>query len=147
MTKTIFTLIIVLSCAIGVHAQKTSVFSADGKAIRGYDPVAFFTDSKPVKGYDSLSYDWQDGHWLFSSTSNLEQFKSNPEKYAPAYGGYCAYGTAQGHKAPTETDTWSIVDGKLYFNYNKKVKEAWLKDQAGMIQKADTVWPQIKDKE
>jgi YHS domain len=147
MKKIVISLIVLISFTVTAFAQKSSVFITDGKAIRGYDPVAFFTDSKPVKGFDSLGYDWQDAHWLFSSAKNLEAFKANPEKYAPAYGGYCAYGTAEGHKAPTETDTWSIVDGKLYFNYNKKVKEFWLKDQPGMIKKADANWPQIKAKE
>ena len=77
----------------------------------------------------------------------MELFKQNPQKYAPQYGGYCAYGTSQAHKAPTETDTWSIVNDKLYFNYNKKVQALWLKDQPALIKKADTNWPEIKDKE
>ena len=76
----------------------------------------------------------------------MESFKKSPEKYAPQYGGYCAYGTAGGHKAPTQTETWTIVDGKLYFNYNEKVKESWNKEQAKLIEKANTQWPLIKDK-
>lgn len=129
------------------HAQKSEIFAPAGKAIKGYDPVAFFTASKAVMGQDSLSYKWQDATWLFSTRKNMEDFKSNPEKYVPQYGGYCAYGTSQGHKAPTETDTWTVVDDKLYFNYNKKVQEIWLKDQKALIIKADHEWPGIKDKE
>jgi hypothetical protein len=71
-------------------------------------------------------------------------FAVDPEKYAPQYGGYCAYGTADGHKAPTETDTWTIDNNKLYFNYNQKVKELWNKDRPGLIKKADEQWPKIK---
>ena len=127
-------------------AQRSAVFAPEGKAIKGYDPVAFFTDAKPVKGADSLTYKWQDATWLFSSRANMESFKAAPEKYAPQYGGYCAYGTSEGHKAPTETDTWTIVNDKLYFNYNKKVKELWTKDTKGRIEKADQQWPAIKDK-
>ena len=92
-------------------------------------------------------YNWQGVNWFFASQSDLDSFKVNPEKYAPQYGGYCAYGTAEGHKAPTETDTWTIVDGKLYFNFNKKVKQYWLKDQSSLIKKADAQWPGLKDKE
>jgi hypothetical protein len=98
-------------------------------------------------GRDSLMYAWNGASWLFSSRNNLESFKANPDRYAPRYGGYCAYGMAMGHKAPTEVETWSIVNDKLYFNYNEKVKETWSKDRPGMIKKADEVWPALKDKE
>jgi len=138
--------LLVLSVA-GVQAQKSEVFAPAGKAIKGYDPVAFFTVAKPVKGADSLAYQWKGANWYFSTQQNLDSFKTNPDKYAPQFGGYCAYGTAQGHKAPTETDTWTIVDGKLYFNYNGKVKEAWMKNQPALIQKANEQWPGLKDKE
>ena len=147
MKKIISLSVIVLAFLSQVHAQKAEVYSPGGKAIKGYDPVAFFTDSKPVMGADSLSYSWHGATWLFASRQNLQRFKANPEKYAPQYGGYCAYGTAQGHKAPTEVDTWTILNDKLYFNYNQKVKEMWTKDQPGYIQKADKQWPEIKGKE
>lgn len=127
-------------------AQKSEIFISGGKAIKGYDPVAFFKESKPVKGSENISFQYKDATWLFSSTENLESFKKSPKKYAPQYGGYCAYGTAEGHKAPTQTETWTIVDGKLYFNYNEKVKEGWNKQQALFIEKANTQWPLIKDK-
>ena len=98
-----------------------------------------------MKGQDSLSFKWKEATWLFSSRENLENFKAMPEKYAPQYGGYCAYGTSEGHKAPTETDTWTILNDKLYFNYNKKVQEIWKKDTGARIKKADLQWPAIKD--
>ncbi|WP_316786681.1 YHS domain-containing (seleno)protein [Pedobacter frigiditerrae] len=145
--KKLFTITAMLLITVSmVKAQKSEIFCTAGKAIKGYDPVAFFTESKPVKGADSLSYSYKDATWLFSSKANLESFKKSPEKYSPQYGGYCAYGTADGHKAPTQTDTWTIVDGKLYFNYNGKVKEMWTKQQTSLIEKANTQWPLIKDK-
>src|SRR6187402_2177812 len=146
MKKTILLAMLAFSFILHAHAQKSEVYVVDGRAIKGYDPVAFITESKAVKGQDSLLYRWKDANWLFSSRKNLALFKANPDTYAPQYGGYCAYGTAMGHKAPTETDTWTVVDGKLYFNYNGKVKEMWVKDQPGFIQKADQQWPVIKDK-
>lgn len=147
MKHIIYTTVLVLFTILTTYAQKSEVFAPEGKAIKGYDPVAFFRESKPVEGRDSLSYNWKNVTWLFSNRKNMDDFKSNPEKYAPQYGGYCAYGTSQGHKAPTETDTWTIVDDKLYFNYNKKVQEIWNKDKKSSIEKADQQWPVIKNKQ
>jgi YHS domain-containing protein len=130
--------------AIQVHAQQSEIFAPGGKAIKGYDPVAFFKESKPVKGSDKFQYKWKDATWFFSTSENLEAFKADPEKYAPQYGGYCAYGTSQGHKAPTQTDTWTVLNDKLYFNYNDKVKELWTKDQANLIKVADEKWLEVK---
>jgi YHS domain-containing protein len=136
-------LFILLGCT--VHAQQAEIFSPAGKAIRGYDPVAFFREGKPVMGADSLTYTWRGAQWNFANRSNLDSFTLHPDRYAPQYGGYCAYGTAQGHKAATQVDTWSIVDGKLYFNYNQKVKTGWDKDRKALIEKADLQWPAVKD--
>jgi len=147
MKKIISLAIIVAAFFSQAQAQRSEVYAPGGKAIKGYDPVAFFTDSKPVMGVDSLSYSWKGATWLFANRSNLQRFKDHPEKYAPQYGGYCAYGTSQGHKAPTDVSTWTILHDKLYFNYNEKVKGMWIKDQPGYIQKADEQWPAIKDKE
>lgn len=145
--KFIAILALILATAFTTSAQQSEIFAPDGKAIRGFDPVAFFTQSKPVKGFDSLSYDYKGAKWLFSSRDNLNTFAASPELFTPQYGGYCAYGTAEGHKAPTETDTWTIDKEKLYFNYNQKVKSLWTKDQTALIIKADKNWPLIKDKQ
>ena len=126
-------------------AQTAEVFTTDNQAIRGYDPVAYFTESKPVKGNPDYSYAYKDATWLFSSAANRDAFKAAPDKYMPQYGGYCAYGTSQGHKAPTEPEAWTIVDGKLYLNYNPKVKTKWSENQAKNIQAADQQWPKLKD--
>jgi YHS domain-containing protein len=136
--------IVLLLLPLYTFAQTSEVFSNEGGAIKGYDPVAFFTESKAVKGTKEFTHEWNGATWHFATKKNKDLFVANPEKYAPQYGGYCAYGTADGHKAPTETDTWTIVDSKLYFNYNQKVKTLWNKDQANLIKKADEQWPKIK---
>lgn len=138
-------LLIVLG-AVGCSTETSEVYSTDDGAIGGYDPVAFFTDSAAVQGSKDFSHEWHGATWLFSSAANLEAFKANPEQYAPQYGGWCAYGTADGdgHLSPTQPDTWTIVDNKLYFNYNMKVKERWMEDQPGYILKADKNWPSLK---
>jgi YHS domain-containing protein len=136
--------IVLLLLPLYSFAQTSEVFSNESGAIKGYDPVAFFTDSKAVKGTKEFTHEWNGATWHFASKKHKDLFIANPEKYAPQYGGYCAYGTADGHKAPTETDTWTIVDSKLYFNYNQNVKALWNKDQANLIKKADEQWPKIK---
>jgi YHS domain-containing protein len=119
-------------------------FQKDGAAIGGYDPVAFFTESKPVKGTAAYQLKWKDADWRFASQQNLDSFKVAPEKYAPQYGGYCAFGASRGYKAPTEAGTWTVHDGKLYFNYNQEVKNTWDKDRPTYIAKADGHWEKIR---
>lgn len=126
-------------------SQKSPVFVTDNGAIHGYDPVAFFKEHKPVLGSKEISFEWNGASWHFVNEENKDTFINNPEKYAPQYGGYCAYGTAEGHKAPTQVDTWSIVNDKLYFNYNKQVKKLWTESQSEFIRKADENWPIVKD--
>jgi hypothetical protein len=147
MKKLMVSIAFFLAFALTGFSQKSEVFIFEGAAIRGYDPVAYFTDNKAVKGDDHFSFEWKNAVWHFANAENLAAFKSDPQKYAPQYGGYCAYGTAEGHKAPTSADAWTIVDNKLYFNYNKNVQSMWKKNTEGNIQKAEKNWPLIKDKE
>lgn len=144
MRKNIFILVVLSFIQIAGFAQKAEIFSNGGKAIRGYDVVAFFINHQPILGNDSINYQWKDANWFFSSIENKALFIKNPEKYAPQYGGYCAYGTAGNHKAPSQIETWTILNDKLYFNYNLKVKEYWNKNQDSLIDKANFYWPTLK---
>lgn len=146
-TKLFVLLLFLVSTSTQLLAQETDVFQKDGIAIRGYDPVAYFRQSKPVQGKESISYEWNGAKWLFSSDENKEDFKANPEKFAPQFGGYCAYGLSENHKSPTEPDAFTIVDDKLYLNYSLKVKELWKKDIPGRIKKANELWPVLKSKD
>ena len=136
-----------LLAVAGSFAQKSAVFNPAEGAIHGYDPVAYFKESKPVKGDKKYSLPWNSATWYFASQENLDAFKASPEKFAPQYGGYCAYGLAGGHKAPTDPEAWLIKDDKLYLNYNKDVQVMWKKKQAEYIVTADKLWPTLKDKE
>jgi YHS domain-containing protein len=126
------------------QSKTNEVYSTEEGAIGGYDPVAYFREEKPVKGDKQFVADWNNAKWYFSSEENLTDFKTDPLKYAPQYGGYCAYGTAEGHKAPTQPDAWTIVDDKLYLNYDTDVKSVWMKDQTKLILKADSNWSSVK---
>jgi YHS domain-containing protein len=112
-------------------------------AIHGYDPVAYFTDGKPVPGKQDFEFDWMGAKWLFATAEHRDTFKSAPEKYAPRYGGYCAYGVAQGSAVDIDPNAWSIVDGKLYLNYDLDVQKKWKQDVPGNIVKADKNWPAV----
>ena len=126
------------------YAQKSEIFSQNDKAIKGYDPVAYFAESKPVMGKEEFKISVAGANWYFSSQKNLDLFKANPSKYMPQYGGYCAFGLAGGYKAPISPDAWTIVDDKLYLNYNKKIQAEWTEDRTEMIKKADKIWPTVK---
>jgi YHS domain-containing protein len=144
MEKLAGSIIVLLVVSIHLQAQKSEIFVKDSVAVRGYDVVAYFTQSAPVKGNLEFVHVWKGAKWYFANRQNQEAFKASPEKYAPQYGGYCAYGTAGGYKAPIDPDAWTVSDGKLYLNYNKKVMDNWRKDQASFIDKANKNWPTVK---
>ena len=145
--KKMLLLIAMAGFFVAGFAQKSEVFINKGYAINGYDAVAYFSAGKPVEGKKTFLYQWHNAYWLFSTKQNLDSFSHNPEKYAPQFGGYCAYGVSEGHKATTEPDAWTIVDGKLYLNYNKDVQQLWKKDIPGRIKKAEENWSKVKDTE
>src|SRR5208337_3874751 len=117
--------------------------TSDGVAIKGYDPVAYFIDRKPVSGSGEFKYVWMGAKWHFSSAEHRDLFMKNPEKYAPKYGGYCAYAVSVGTTADIDPEEWNIVAGKLYLNLSKKIRDKWSKDIPGNIKKADENWPTI----
>ena len=112
-------------------------YKPSGLAIRGFDTVAYFTEGKPIKGTDQYQHEWMGAKWNFSSEKHLSLFAANPEKYAPQYGGYCAYGVATDSLVKIEGDQWTIVDDKLYLNYDANLQEMWLKDMQNYIGLAD----------
>lgn len=124
----------------GPASAADEIFVTAEGAIRGYDPVAYHTQSKPVPGLASITVDWNAATWRFASKANRDLFVANPERYAPRYGGYCAYGTAQGYKVSTDPNAFAIVEGALYLNYSKPVQTTWNKDRPGYIAKANQQW-------
>lgn len=147
MTLTRFMAIIALPIALlftGQALAEGKVSSSRGKAIKGYDPVAYFTESKPVEGESQFSFEWNGAKWRFANAENRDRFKAAPEKYAPQYGGYCAWAVSQGYTAPTDPEAWKIVDGKLYLNYSKSVQEQWSANIPKYIADGDANWPKIE---
>ncbi len=109
-------------------------------AILGYDTVAYFTEKKPVEGNVRYSLHWNDAIWLFSSAENLSKFKKEPEKYAPQYGGYCAWGIAKNGLYSITPKAWEVYNGKLYLNFSSGVQRTWLKDKDAFILRANKNW-------
>lgn len=112
-------------------------------AVGGVDPVAYFTEGRPVKGDRQFTLKHQGAEWRFASAANRDAFAAAPEKYAPQYGGYCAWAVSQGYTASGDPQYWKIVDGKLYLNYDADVQKKWERDIPGFIVKADHNWPAV----
>jgi len=119
---------------------------APGLAVHGFDVVAYFNEAKPVQGDAKFAVVHEEATYRFVSQANLDAFKANPDKYEPAYGGYCAYGVSVGAKFDGDPRYWKIVDSKLYLNLDADIQKAWLEDVPGAIKKAEANWPDLADK-
>lgn len=130
------------------HAAEPPVYTGivKGIAVGGYDPVAYFTEGKPVQGSKDITLEHEGATWRFASAANRDTFKADPAKYAPRYGGYCAWAVSQGYTAKGDPDAWTVSDGKLYLNYNKSVRATWAKDIPGNVKKGDANWPKVLEK-
>ncbi len=136
----LFLISILVACSSTVNPVNVT---SDGVAIKGYDPVAYFTDGRPVRGKEEFQYEWKGAKWRFASAEHRDLFKAGPDKYAPQYGGYCAYAVSQGKTADIDPDAWNIVNGRLYLNLSRDVQKIWSRDIPGYIRKADLNWPRI----
>lgn len=117
--------------------------SSDGVAIRGYDPVAYFRDGGPRLGKVEFSVRHAGAVWRFTSAQHRALFEADPERYLPAYGGFCAYGTSRGYLVKIEPEAWTIVDGRLYLNYDLSVRKTWSAKTRVYIDRADAKWPNL----
>jgi YHS domain-containing protein len=123
--------------------QSAATFLGSKFAVGGYDTVAYHTDKKPVPGTDEFTHMWKGATWRFASKENLDAFVKEPEKYAPQYGGYCAFAVGHGSLASGDPKIWKIVDGKLYLNLNKSIQTSWERDIPGLTKRADANWPKV----
>ncbi len=123
-----------------------SIHKADGLALSGYDAVAYFTEGKAVKGSKEFEFEWRGARWRFASAANRDAFKGAPAKYAPQYGGYCAWAVSRDYTYSADPEAWRIVDGRLYLNYNKDVQAKWAQELPQVIDRADRNWPAVLEK-
>lgn len=146
--STFFSLSMLSAPALAYDENSKAAINVDaqGVALRGYDPVAYFTAGQPTVGDAKFSVQHEGATYRFASAENKDKFAAAPAKYIPAYGGFCAMGTAFGKKIDGDPTLWKVVDGKLFLNVNPQVQTRWLQDVPGNVAKASGEWPKIKDK-
>jgi len=124
--------------------QAINVSGEDKLALKGYDAVGYFEDGHAAMGSKDFEYSWQGANWRFYSAEHRDAFAANPEKYAPEYGGYSAFGIAEGQVADVNPVAWTIYNGKLYLNTSEADRKQWLAAFIGYIGTADSKWPKIE---
>ena len=131
-----------------VQAQDNQNLSDDNLAIQGYDVISYF-DGAPKEGDKNISFEYAGAQYFFTSEANKNKFKTDPAKYAPQYGGWCAYAMGvDGSKVKIDPDTYTILDNKLYLFYNfgwTNTLPKWKKDEANLKTKADDYWAKQND--
>lgn len=140
----IFLLTLLLSNTVFAKINKTFI---GGNAVGGKDVVELYTSKKIVPGKPQYKTDYDGAEWLFSSEENLNKFKADPKKFAPAYGGYCAWAVANGYTADVSLNTATVIDGVLYLNYNGEISKNWMKEKDKFIDLADKNWPSLRQKD
>ena len=131
-----------------LEARQAPVYTGlvKGTAVGGYDPVAYFTAGKAVQGRPDITLEHDGATWRFASEANRDAFRAEPARYAPQYGGYCAWAVASGYTAKGDPNAWTIANGKLYLNYNKAVQKNWEQDIPTNVRKGDANWPTVLNK-
>jgi YHS domain-containing protein len=151
ITKLLLAIGLVLAPVIATTpalADKAPIWTSFGSnvAIGGYDPVAYFNASRPTPGTAAFKTTYQGAEFRFANAANKATFLSNPARYAPQFGGYCAWAVSQGYTAGIDPNAWAIVDGKLYLNYNRTVQTRWQSDRANLIAAGNRNWPNVLSK-
>ena len=138
---------VLLWAAPGTASAKSEINQSfiSAVAIEGTDPVAYFTEKKAVKGSSEYSHRWNGAKWRFKNAANRDAFAAEPEKYAPQFGGYCAWAVSRGYTASIDPEAWTVHKGKLYLNYSKGVQDEWAKDIPGNIARGENNWPKALD--
>lgn len=142
--RSFFGAIAAAAIASAAQAQNMPVFFApNGAAMAGYDAVSYFTGGEPKPGQPEYSVVWKGAEWHFATAENRDLFESNPRAYAPQFGGYCAYGMAQGELTSTDPTVWQVVEGRLYLTHSPEIEQIWRSDTAGYIRMAEEHWPVV----
>lgn len=145
MTKTFQIIAFVALAALSINTWAGD-YAHSAPAVSGYDVVSYQTGKRPLRGNGHYVATHDGATYLFVNQANLDTFNADPERYVPAYGGYCAFGVSVGKKFIADPEVWRLVDGKLYLNLDTNIQADWLKDVPGRIAKADANWEEIADK-
>jgi len=134
---------LVLAAALALAAPLAHAGNQLPVAVGGYDVVSYHTEESPVRGHARFNHFWNGAVWFFSSQENRAAFAENPEAYAPAFDGYCAFAAALNYAAPGDPLVYTVHDGALYLNVSERAQELWSEDIPGNIEKAQQNWPRI----
>ncbi|NKB97194.1 MAG: hypothetical protein GKR90_01650 [Pseudomonadales bacterium] len=146
VTRRLFLIVALALTSSSIWAADPDIYATKKGAIRGTDVVAYFDlapGDRAIRGRDEFAYEWQGAVWKFTSGENRERFIAEPEKYAPQYGGYCAFAVSHNFTKTVKPDVWEIVDGKLYLNFNRTAYRKWKKDVTSSIERGDANWPTV----
>ena len=139
-------LLLIATSAVAAEKPPVNAGSRGELAVKGYDVVAYAVDGKPVRGAAEYEHRWNGAIWRFATAEHRDLFAKAPERYAPQFGGYCAWAVSRGYTADIDPEAWRIVDGKLYLNYSKRVQKMWEQDVPGNIAKGVANWPAVLKK-
>jgi hypothetical protein len=148
VSRVLAVIIVVVLSLSGAHASaaKPEWYLARNLALSGYDAVAYFTESRAVRGDARFELVWNGVRWRFASLEHRDRFRAEPGRYAPRFGGYCAWAVSNGYTASGDPNAWSVVDGRLYLNYSPAVRRTWEQDKAGNIARGTANWPGVLEK-
>lgn len=146
MKHLLLAILFALALPAAAPAKELVNLNWSGVALKGYDPVAYFTDSKAVKGDSKNQSTYKGAIYWFASADHKALFDKEPAKYAPQFGGFCAWAVSLGYTANIDPNAFQIVDGRLLLQYDLSVRERFGKDTAGNLKKADANWPGIVEK-
>jgi len=138
-----FRYVLFIICIFSTSLFAETIFKPSGVAIEGFDTVSYHTLQQAVRGDAKFAYQWKGADWHFASQANRDLFVNNPEKYAPEYGGYCAYAAAKGALAPVDPTVWTVHNDKLYLNFSRSVGANWNQHRKSYIKRADRNWPKL----
>jgi len=128
-----------------ISAAQARIYSESGVAVRGTDVVAYATEGRPLRGSAAHQLEWRGAKWRFASAAHRNRFAADPDRFAPAYGGFCAWAVSRGYTASTDPQAWRIVEGRLYLNYSLEIRRRWSQDIPGNIALADANWPRLRE--
>jgi YHS domain-containing protein len=138
--STFFVVAVLAALAYSDGSSVAPVNATDGVGLKSYDPVAYFINGQPTKGTGRYSLQWKGITYRFASAENLQRFNTDPQKYLPQYGGYCAYAMSINRIADISPTEWTIFGGKLYLNNNFISQTLWSLDKSGRVETADRNW-------
>lgn len=144
MKKILFLFVIISISFLTLHSQEISTGRFNNLAIRGYDPVAYHLLGDPREGSKEHSLTWKGAEWRFISAEHRDLFRSDPERYAPQFGGHCANGLSDGHKVNGDPRHWRIIDGRLYLFFSARGRKSWSGDVSEKLSRAQRTWERLK---